>query len=204
MPFGRMRRIGNCPPRLRAGLGGAGEERDMLSVSTAERPLSCTHVVHCPLPPSRGFSRSRRSRRCGRWRRRPGRSIGIRNCRSGSSGDSAAVHSCWLLLGYFYPGFCGTSVQGVPRCCCGPTTWRGPGSRSRRQRVFPIPSSDSWSRRRSSVSTCLPVLYPFPIFCQVFLYRKRTKCYSQLIIPLNKAVLLRLPLSYEPPNRRSQ
>ena len=111
--------VARCPPRLRAGLGER-QEQDMLGVSTAERPRRCTQVVHCPLPPSRGFRPSPWSSRRGRGRRRSSGSSRIGNYRSGSSDDSAAVHSCWLLQGYFYPGLWHVHSRRTTVCCLAP------------------------------------------------------------------------------------
>ena len=74
---------------------------------------------------------------------------------------------------------CGTSIQGVPRFVVWPHHMAGTGSCTLAVVfVFPCPLGRSanfyWS-------TCLLVLYTFPIFCQVFLYRKRAKCYSMQI-----------------------
>jgi hypothetical protein len=48
---------------------------------------------------------------------------------------------------------------------------------------------------------------PFLFFVKYFCIEKELnaiRCELQLIIPLNRAILLRRPLSVEPPNRQSQ
>ncbi len=65
MPFGRMRRIGNCPPRLRAGLGELARSGTCWAWEVKrqrDRHFHATQVVHCPLPPSRGWSAAREGR----------------------------------------------------------------------------------------------------------------------------------------------